>query len=232
MELCKSLDLPTPESHVVDDPKNALDLIKQSKFPMILKATAVLDDLGRNDMTNYPLAGDSAPDYPKTLARLQTGLSVPMTKKTPYILQQFVLGSEWCTHATVKQGKLVAFVCCPSNDMLYVVSFCTSTLLNAMTVCDTKITPIQKWDEKQKPGQSSSSQNGQRANEGKRRLCKVISQWFACSPITIRNLTSRRTLSFPTLAISSLSNATRAYTPPSACYVVTQLSHTPTYRQQ
>ena len=122
MELCKSLELLTPESHLVDDPKTALEIIKSSKYPMILKATAVLDDLGRNDMTNYPLAGDQGPDYPKTLQRLQN-LSIPMQPKTPYVLQQFVRGSEWCTHATVHAGELVALVCCPSNDMLSVL-FC------------------------------------------------------------------------------------------------------------
>lgn len=181
MELCKSLGLPTPESHVVTDPNEALSLIKQSKFPMILKATAVLDDLGRSDMTNYPLAGDAAP-YPKTLARLQKGLSVPMTEKTPYILQQFVLGSEWCTHATVKHGKLVAFVCCPSNDMLYVLSSHLDVSDSAI-VCDTKITRTQKSEERQKHGLNNSSQNGLKANEVRRRHCKVIFPWYASSAL-------------------------------------------------
>jgi len=118
MKLLEDLDVPRPETHVVTSVEEALAVIKKAKYPMIMKATAVLDDLGRNDMTKYPLKGDAMPDYPFTRKRLESGLSIPITPQTPYIIQQFIEGSEWCTHATVARNKLVSFVCCPSSDML------------------------------------------------------------------------------------------------------------------
>jgi hypothetical protein len=127
MQLLEELDVPRPETHLVKSVDEALERIKAARSPCIMKATAVLDDLGRNDMTQYPLAGDSAPDYPLTRKRLSSGLSVPIAAETPYIVQQFVLGAEFCTHATVVDNRLLALVCCPSNDMLMRYEDWTST---------------------------------------------------------------------------------------------------------
>lgn len=117
MKLLEDLKCPRPETYMVSSPQEAIDIIRNSKNTMIMKATAVLDDVGRNDMTQYPLRGDRPP-YPNTLARLKHELAVPLTADTPYIVQQYVKGSEWCTHATVVNNKLRAFACCPSSDML------------------------------------------------------------------------------------------------------------------
>lgn len=117
MKLLEELKCPRPETYMVSTPEEAIDVITKSGNPMIMKATAVLDDVGRNDMTQYPLAGD-LPPYPKTLKRLKHDLAVPLTPETPYIVQQYVNGSEWCTHATVVNNQLKAFACCPSSDML------------------------------------------------------------------------------------------------------------------
>jgi hypothetical protein len=85
---------------------------------MILKAANVLDDVGRGDLTTLPLLNEEGePDWNRTEDRLRKGLYIPMTPKTPYIAQEFIGGketSEWCTHATVVDGEVTAFVCCPS----------------------------------------------------------------------------------------------------------------------
>lgn len=117
MALLAELNCPRPETITVSTPGEAIEVLKNSKHKIIMKATAVLDDVGRNDMTQYPIDGESAP-YSKTRERLKIGLSVPLSPKTPYIMQQFVQGTEWCTHATVVDNKLKAFACCPSSDML------------------------------------------------------------------------------------------------------------------
>jgi phosphoribosylamine-glycine ligase len=129
MQLMEDLNVPRPQTRVVNTPEEAMEAIKSATSPCILKATAVLDDLGRNDMTLYPLAGDSAPGYPATQRRLTSGLSIPISPSTPYIVQQFIAGAEFCTHATVVDNRLVAFVCCPSNDMLMRYEDCTSTVV-------------------------------------------------------------------------------------------------------
>lgn len=94
---------------------------------MILKAAKVLDDVGRGDLTNFPLKdSNGSPDWQKTEERLRHGLYIPMTPKTPYIAQEFIGGkgaSEWCTHATVREAKITAFVCCPSvSDQTFTAS--------------------------------------------------------------------------------------------------------------
>jgi hypothetical protein len=124
LQLVNELELDAPQSHLIESPKEALDLFREpGQSPMILKAANVLDDVGRSDLTTFPLLDDHGrPDWKRTEARLKTGLFIPMTPKTPYAAQEFIGGhgaSEWCTHATVHQGKITAFVCCPS------VSFCS-----------------------------------------------------------------------------------------------------------
>lgn len=60
------------------------------------------------------------PDWEATEKRLRS-LPIPITAQTPYIAQEFIGGtstSEWCTHSTIIDGQVRAFVCCPSNDML------------------------------------------------------------------------------------------------------------------
>nr|DBA07226.1 TPA_exp: ATP grasp ligase [Phaffia brasiliana]DBA07229.1 TPA_exp: ATP grasp ligase [Phaffia brasiliana] len=118
MDLVNSLgDLLAPTSHTVHSVSDALEVIKTSSQPLILKFSDAGDDTGRSDLTTYPLEGDDE-ELSKTRKRLE-GLRIPIGKETPYALQQYIGGgTEWCTHASVVDGKLVAFACCPSSDML------------------------------------------------------------------------------------------------------------------
>lgn len=131
ISLLQHLDMAAPRSEIVFSPNEALTKLKSQGYPRsILKCAAELDDVGRADMTLYPLfdQGTGQPDWEKTRKRL-SNLPIPLCSRTPYILQEFIgdrvsLGgsvskaTEWCTHATVVDGVLTAFVCCPSNDML------------------------------------------------------------------------------------------------------------------
>ncbi|UZJ51515.1 hypothetical protein CBS101457_000835 [Exobasidium rhododendri] len=123
LQLVTELELDAPQSHLIKTPKEAMALFSQpGQSPMILKAATILDDVGRSDLTTFPLlTRQGQPDWKRTEARLKTGLYIPMTPSTPYAAQEFIGGyqaSEWCTHATVHRGRITAFVCCPSNDML------------------------------------------------------------------------------------------------------------------
>lgn len=132
ISLLQRLDMAAPRSEIVFSVEEALQKLKSDGYPRsILKCAAELDDVGRADMTLYPLMHSKTqqPDWEKTRARL-SNLSIPLCARTPYILQEFIgdrvdksgagagKATEWCTHATVVDGKLTAFVCCPSNDML------------------------------------------------------------------------------------------------------------------
>lgn len=134
ISLLQRLDMAAPRSEIVFSVDEALAKLQSDGYPRsILKCAAELDDIGRADMTLYPLLNSSTQesDWEKTRARL-SNLSIPLCARTPYILQEFIgdrvdksqpqsdagKATEWCTHATVVDGKLTAFVCCPSNDML------------------------------------------------------------------------------------------------------------------
>ncbi|CAO1615190.1 unnamed protein product [Parajaminaea phylloscopi] len=122
ISLLQSYGLDAPHSVMVDSPEALLDLLRSpNQPPRILKCAAELDDLGRSDLTLYPFTdAEGEPDWPATERRIR-GLGIPICSKTPYIAQEFVGGkgaTEWCTHATVVDGQVRAFVCCPSNDML------------------------------------------------------------------------------------------------------------------
>lgn len=135
ISLLQRLEMAAPRSEIVYSVDEALAKLQSEGYPRsILKCAAELDDIGRADMTLYPLLDPRTdePDWTLTRKRL-SNLSIPLCARTPYILQEFIGGridksqpagnrkaraSEWCTHATVVDGKLTAFVCCPSNDML------------------------------------------------------------------------------------------------------------------
>lgn len=124
ISLLQELDMAAPRSEIVYSVDEALEKLKGGFPRCILKCAAELDDVGRADMTLYPLLSPShQPDWERTRKRLSS-LSIPLCNRTPYILQEFIgdregkKATEWCTHATVVDGKLTAFVCCPSNDML------------------------------------------------------------------------------------------------------------------
>ncbi|SPO23091.1 uncharacterized protein UTRI_01769 [Ustilago trichophora] len=137
ISLLQRLEMAAPRSEIVFSVDEAISKLKSEGYPRsILKCAAELDDIGRADMTLYPLLDPTTdePDWEHTRKRL-SNLSIPLCARTPYILQEFIgdridksqpahqssklsKASEWCTHATVVDGKLTAFVCCPSNDML------------------------------------------------------------------------------------------------------------------
>ncbi|KAE8269792.1 hypothetical protein A4X09_0g2556 [Tilletia walkeri] len=135
IDLVHELGLEAPQSRIIRSPEEALEYLRQqdvSKGGVLLKAATVLDDVGRNDMTTYPLrdARTSEIDWKGTEARVRRGLAIPISSSTPYAAQEFIGGpgaSEWCSHATVWNGQLAAFVCCPSNDMLMTYHNATQT---------------------------------------------------------------------------------------------------------
>lgn len=122
ISLVHELGLEAPVSHVIRTPDEAMTLLREhtdKNSPVLLKAATVLDDVGRSDMTTYPLRDQHTdkPNWEATRRRLVSGLFVPLSPSSPYIAQEFIGGpgaSEWCTHATVHNGRITAFVCCPS----------------------------------------------------------------------------------------------------------------------
>jgi len=120
MEYTKSLGLPVPDTHTITSRAAALQLLddaaadsktknKEERKKYIMKYIGT-DDSMRGDMTLLPL---------ETPATTKAHISrLPISEDRPWILQQYIAGPEYCTHALVIRGELQAFVACPSAELL------------------------------------------------------------------------------------------------------------------
>ncbi|EAW13535.1 uncharacterized protein ACLA_055830 [Aspergillus clavatus NRRL 1] len=119
MEYIESLGLLVPESHrctsvaevesILATDQNEKGQEDDKRF--ILKPVGIDDKARSQVMTLLPLStgANATSSYLGTLN---------ITASNPYILQQFINGPEYCTHALVVRGKVRAFVSCPSSDLL------------------------------------------------------------------------------------------------------------------
>lgn len=102
----RSLGLRVPDSHRITDARQ----IEEFDFPegrsYILKRIAY-NPVGRMDLT--PLTRET-PERNVAFAR---GLGI--SADDPWVLQEFVTGREFCTHGTVRDGRLQVYGCCESS---------------------------------------------------------------------------------------------------------------------
>lgn len=123
IDYIESLGLPIPESHRCINPHEALDVLMGElhrtptksgrtipRRQFIMKPIGVDDKARNNMMTLLPF---NTPD-----ATAQYIHSLNISKENPFQLQQFIKGSEYCTHALVIRGKVKAFTSCPSLELL------------------------------------------------------------------------------------------------------------------
>ncbi|WP_228941659.1 hypothetical protein [Nocardioides sp. Leaf374] len=106
-ESAAALGLAVPDTHRITDPQQVLDFdFSRSARPYILKSIPY-DPVRRLDLTRLPLA--TREETAAHLARL------PISPEHPFILQEFVEGEEYCTHGTVRDGRLQVYICCRSS---------------------------------------------------------------------------------------------------------------------
>lgn len=104
------LGLPIPETHNVTSRAAVHKVLNvPTKKKYILKSVGV-DDANRGDMTLLPRRTMS-----ETYSHIAT---VPISPTKPWVLQQYVRGKEYCTHALVIDGQVRAFLACPSSELL------------------------------------------------------------------------------------------------------------------
>lgn len=105
-DTARSLGLRVPDSKRITDPRQ----IEEFDFPegrgYILKRIAY-NPVGRMDLT---LLTKETPERNAALAR-RLGISAD----DPWILQEFIEGQEYCTHGTVREGRLQVYGCCESS---------------------------------------------------------------------------------------------------------------------
>lgn len=89
---------------------NVLNDANRGKKKYIMKTIGVDDAARANAVTVLPK---------RTLSQTYTHVSrLPISQSTPWILQQYIKGEEYCTHSVVIGGKVKLFVACPSSDLL------------------------------------------------------------------------------------------------------------------
>ncbi|HVQ98538.1 MAG TPA: ATP-grasp enzyme, partial [Mycobacterium sp.] len=98
--------LRVPDWRRITNPQQVQDFDFPDGRSYILKRIAY-NPVGRLDLP--PLSGRT-PKRNAALAR-----SLPISKDDPWILQEFIAGREYCTHGTVRNGRLQVYACCESS---------------------------------------------------------------------------------------------------------------------
>ncbi|KAI4267537.1 MAG: hypothetical protein L6R38_008218 [Xanthoria sp. 2 TBL-2021] len=105
------LGLPVPETHNVTSRDAVHKVLHKSpkRNSYIMKSVGV-DDAARGDMTLLPR---------RTVSETYNHVAqIAISDQKPWVLQQFIKGKEYCTHALVIEGKVKMFVSCPSAELL------------------------------------------------------------------------------------------------------------------
>lgn len=119
IEHIRSLGLTVPETRVVKERQEAIDFLatrKEDTSKGSPKKSYILKPIGMDDSSR----GDIKTLLPRPTSE-ETGRHVQLlniTPTNPFILQQFISGREYCTHALVVRGNVKVFCACPSSDML------------------------------------------------------------------------------------------------------------------
>lgn len=101
------LGLAAPRSILVTSAEDVLDYdFSQEKRAFILKSIQY-DPIRRLDLTKIPCA---------TLEATEAFVrSLPISGENPWVMQEFIRGTEYCTHGTFRDGCLQVHCCCRSS---------------------------------------------------------------------------------------------------------------------
>lgn len=117
IQRARGLGLPVPETHNVTSRSAVHKVLNASPPPSpvrkrkqyIMKSVGV-DDASRGNMTLLPR---------RTISETYQHVSgIPISSANPWVLQQYIQGKEYCTHALVVHGQVKVFVACPSSELL------------------------------------------------------------------------------------------------------------------
>lgn len=101
------LGLGVPRTHRVTDPQQVLDLDELHDGTRWILKSIAYDPVRRLDLTPLP-----RPTPAETRAFVE---ALPIDEDRPWILQELLVGEEFCTHGTVRDGQLQVWACCASS---------------------------------------------------------------------------------------------------------------------
>jgi len=99
--------LSVPRTFRITQPEQLLDFEFPPDGSRYLCKSIAYDSVHRLDMTLYPMSSRQA-----TQAHVQ---NLPIREDNPWILQEFISGQEYCTHSTVRNGKIQLHCCSRSS---------------------------------------------------------------------------------------------------------------------
>ena len=106
-EMAAAVGLAVPATHRITDPQQVLDFDFAARpGPWVLKSIPY-DPVRRLDLTPLPRPTPAA-----TAAFVQ---DLPISEEQPWILQELLDGTEFCTHGTARNGSLKVWACCRSS---------------------------------------------------------------------------------------------------------------------
>ncbi len=103
------LGLPVPDAHRITGAAQVLEFdfaAAEHQPPYVLKSIAY-DPVRRLDLTPVP-----QPEPALTERFVRT---LPIAPENPWVMQSFVAGQEYCTHSTVRDGRVQVHCCCESS---------------------------------------------------------------------------------------------------------------------
>lgn len=117
IEHVRKIGLKVPDSHRIKSKDDLISFLR-SRGSLSLEPDSTLylikpvgvNDAARLDMPLLPLDTEK-----KTLSRIG---ALNFSNVSSFIAQEFIQGEEYCTHSLVIRGRVMAFVACPSTDIL------------------------------------------------------------------------------------------------------------------
>ncbi len=106
-EFCKTareIGLSAPKVFRFSSPQQVLDFDFQGDGSRYIIKSINYDSVRRLDLTKLPFEGMES--YLKKL---------PITEENPWVMQEFIRGQEYCTHSTVRNGKIQLHCCSKSS---------------------------------------------------------------------------------------------------------------------
>ena len=98
------LGLSAPKSFTITNPQQVLDFDFASDGNKYILKSIQYDSVTRLDLTQLPFEGME--NYVRSL---------PISENRPWTMQQFITGQEYCTHSTVRNGKIRLHCCSKSS---------------------------------------------------------------------------------------------------------------------
>jgi hypothetical protein len=103
----RAAGLPVPDTHRVTSAAEVEGFAFPADGPPYVLKSIPYDPVNRLDLTPLP-----RPTREETAALAR---SKPIAPDSPWILQAFVPGREYCTHGTARDGRLRVYCCCESS---------------------------------------------------------------------------------------------------------------------